>query len=140
MSKKLLTPLEFETENCERPFLGDNIPQDHVHVKIGDRTFALTPKAFKSYTDDYGLGDGIPFDMDACLEHIVEELKIALKDKPVSLSKRRPLVRIQSGNLIFKLKGNYVTSIRISLSYNTRKSSDNIEYKDAPEQFAEATV
>jgi hypothetical protein len=99
------------------------VPRGPYLIRSSGRLFSITEKAIRTYCEEYGLGEGVTFSFEECLQHIAMELAEALKGRPVSVSRRTPAVRVQSRNLVFTLIGSSVASIRISLKYSSRSKS-----------------
>jgi hypothetical protein len=99
------------------------VPRGPYLVRSCGRLFNVTEKAIRTYCEEYGLGEGVSFSFEECLQHIGMGLQEALKGRQVSVSKRTPAVRVQSRNLVFTLIGSSIASIRISLKYSSRSKS-----------------
>ena len=126
--QKTVKPASSKRE--ERP-LPPGVPEGPILIRAGGRIVSLSEKAIRTYLEEYGLEDGIDFDFDECVQHIIVELEEALMGTPVPVSRRTPAVRLTSRNLVFTMIGSSVVGIRISLKYSSRnRSSRDIELLD----------
>jgi len=89
---------------------------ESAYIPVAGRIFEITPRALTKYKREYGLGDDLPFHLEDCLEHIRDELKIALESEPTDIG-RSGLTEYRSTSLIFKLVGRRVLNVRISTQY-----------------------
>tara|TARA_B100000949_G_C14232057_1_gene429414 strand:- start:546 stop:944 length:399 start_codon:yes stop_codon:yes gene_type:complete len=105
----------------EAPFTG--IPDEEILIRVNGRIFKLTKRAIKSYAEEYGFGEDVPFILSDCLDHISNEFEEALKSDSKPIGLRGRMVRMTSPSLIFKLVGSKIVSIRISLKYNPRQEA-----------------
>lgn len=55
------------------------------------------------------------FSLDDCLEHIAEELEDALGGKAITTGRRGLVLQYESRDLMFRLIGSRIMSIRVSL-------------------------
>ncbi|MDA0838936.1 MAG: hypothetical protein O2857_14240 [Planctomycetota bacterium] len=105
------------------PPSADNFPEEPILARAGGRIFKLTPKALRTYANEYGLGSDMPFDLDECVDHIEMELEEALKGDAKPAYTRSRMIALESPSLVFKLVGSKIMNIRISLKYSSRDAT-----------------
>jgi len=111
-----------------------SFPEDGILARAGGRVFKVTPKAMRTYANEYGLGGDMPFDLEQCLDHIEMALEEALKGTPKPAYTRSRMVALESPSLVFKMVGSKIMNIRISLKYSSRdatKGKDGSKDKSA---------
>jgi hypothetical protein len=98
-------------------------PEEGILARAGGRVFKVTPKAMRTYVNEYGLGGDMPFDLAQCLDHIQMELEEALKGSPKPAYTRSRMIALESPSLVFKMVGSKIMNIRISLKYSSRDAT-----------------
>ena len=91
-----------------------------AYITVRGRVYKLTPNALRSYFREYELDRGLACGFNDCLEHIAQEMEVALEGKPRAIGIRGRLFQYESQSLLFKLVGSKVMNIRINLKTGER--------------------
>jgi len=86
-----------------------------AYIKVLGRVYKVTPNALRNYFGEYELGGDLFYGFNDCLEHIAQEMEVALGRKPKPVGARGRILQYESQCLLFKLIGSRIMNIRISL-------------------------